>query len=171
MSKKFGNPIKEIVFTVPDDYEHDTQLETFVQNIKNKDSKYQYNINFLDKNFKKISHKLVPGKNYDIKFIPVLESVSNEDCLYEYRRQNAVLVGAQGLTSLQCIHPNEFPIGKWSLSFDERYNLWEDGDSRHRVPSVYRGSDGDWNFYLDYFECDRDHEDMLICFCEQILED
>jgi hypothetical protein len=167
---KFGPPLKEFQFTVPEDYVHDTQLKTFGRENKGKSSTYHYNDELADKNFKNVSYRLVAGKTYLVKFIPVLDRVSSEECLEEYKRQNSVLVGAQGITAFQERYPEYFPVGKCYLSFDERENLWEDADGSHRVPYVYRDSDCDWRFGLGDFGNDWVSDYVLVCFCEQTSE-
>ena len=38
-------------------------------------------------------------------------------------------------------------------------------DGNHRVPNVFRNSDGDWKFNLGYFENDWNDDNCLLCFC------
>ena len=171
VNSKFGPPLKEIEFVVPEDYDHSNQLESFGCKTKDLKSIYHYNDNLTDENFSKVSHKLVPGKTYTVKFIPINSLVSSQDCLEEYKRQNAVLVGAQGLTTLQETHSNEFPAGKYFLSFDEEENLWKDADGYHRVPYVDRYSDGGWLFGLVYFGGAGDSGGILVVFCETETSD
>lgn len=167
---KFGPPLKEFELTVPKDYHHDTQLERFGRKTKDLKTTLAFNSNLSDENFSEVSHKLTPGKTYLVKFIPINSRVNSNECLVEYKRQNAVLVGVQGLTLLQETHPDEFPVGKYSVSFDEKDTLpYVGGD--HRVPRVYRNSDGDWVFRLVYFEGDWNSDNVLVVFCDAETSD
>ena len=81
-------------------------------------------------------------------------------------KQNAILVGGQGVTLLQENKADEFPVGKWTVSFDQKDALWTDSVGDHRVPFVDRYSDGDWTFFLGDFEGDWYADDCLLCFCD-----
>jgi len=80
--------------------------------------------------------------------------------------QRAILVGAQGLSLARQLKKKEFPVGKWTVSFDEKDSLWTDADGHHRVPSMDRNSGGDWDFRLSYFEYGWGGDFCLLCFCD-----
>jgi hypothetical protein len=61
---------------------------------------------------------------------------------------------------------DEFPIGKGTISFDEKDNLWEDADGHRGVPFVRRYSGGGWSFDLGYFERPWVSDYVLLCFCD-----
>lgn len=156
-------------FTVPADYSHNTQIDDFV--VKTKDLKstyyYYYNSNLSSKNFAKATTKLVPGKTYAIKMFPILETVESEDCLNRLKSEPGnVLVGAQGVTALHNDQPDIFPVGKYTVSFDDKEALWEDAGGRHGVPSVYRDSGGARLFGLGYFERSWGDDCVLVCICD-----
>lgn len=154
-------------YTVPADYNHDTQLDDFGAKTRTLKSTHYYNPNLTSKKFAKATNKLVPGKTYGIKMFPLLErGISSEDCIAFLKSNNAILVGSQGLTALQSDQPDIFPAGKWTVSFDEKKTLWKDADGSHRVPGVYRSSDGYWEFNLGDFEFSWYSDDVLVCFCD-----
>jgi len=154
-------------FTAPDNYNHDTQVDDFAKKTRKLKSTYYYNDELTSKNFSKVTNKLIPGKTYGVKMFPLLEGgISSEDCLAFLESNNAILVGAQGITALQADQPDIFPTGKWTVSFDEKDALWKDVDGNHRVPYVYRNSDGDWWFPLGCFELSWGSDDVLVCFCD-----
>lgn len=154
-------------FTIPNDYNHETQVDTFGKKTRKIKSTYYYNDKLTSKNFSKATNKLVPGKTYAIKMFPISESVKSEDCLNRLKAEpGSILVGAQGVTLLQEHQPDLFPVGKWSVSFDEKDALWKDADGDHRVPFVHRYSDGDWKFFLGYFEYSWRSGHILVCFCD-----
>ena len=164
--KSFGPAVKEFEFTVPSDYTHDTQLDTFAKKTKKLKTTYYFNDDLNSKNFANATNKLVPGKTYKVKIFPILATVTSEDCMLFLKKQNAILVGGQGITVLQDQKPDEFPIGKWTISFDEKETLWKDAGGRHRVPGVNRISDGVWVFYLGDFERAWGDGHALLCFCD-----
>ena len=154
-------------FTVPDNYNHDTQVDDFAKKTRKLKSTYYYNDELTSKNFSKATNKLIPGKTYGVKMFPLLEGgISSEDCLAFLESNNAILVGAQGITALQADQPDIFPTGKWTVSFDEKDALWKDAGGGHRVPYVSRYSFGDWEFDLGYFEGSWNSDDVLVCFCD-----
>lgn len=169
VDKRFGSDLLKGkgTFTVPTDYNHDTQVDDFGTKTKDLKSTFYYNENLTSKNFSKATNKLVPGKTYGIKMFPILETVESEDCLNRLKSEPGnVLVGAQGLTALQANQPDIFPIRKWTVSFDEKDALWQDAGGFHWVPSVYRDSGGDWSFLLGSFEHSWGSDSVLVCFCD-----
>jgi len=169
VDKRFGADLLKGkgTFTVPADYNHDTQIDDFGVKTKDLKSTYYYNPNLTSKNFAGASNKLVPGKTYAIKMFWLLgDRISSKDCLAFLKENNAILVGAQGLTALHTDQPEIFPIGKYTVSFDEKEALLKDADGYHRVPDVGRESDGDRKFRLGYFANSWYSVNVLVCFCD-----
>jgi hypothetical protein len=166
VDQRFGPAIKEFEFTVPADYKHESQLDTFAKKTKKLKTTYYFNDELTSSNFAKATNKLEPGKTYKVKIFPILSQVSSEDCMTFLGKQNAILVGGQGITLLQDHKADEFPVGKYTVSFDQKDALWIDSDGDRRVPHVGRGSDGDWEFYLGYFEVGWHDAHCLLCFCD-----
>ena len=159
--------VNSFELTVPKGYTHGTQLATFAEYAKDKSQKfYYYNEAITDENYAKATQQLVPGKTYGVKIFGIKKSVSSEDCLAFLASQNAILVGAQGISLTRQLKKDEFPIGKWTVSFDEKESLWRVGNGNHRVPYIDRHSDGDWHFDLGYFEHAWDGVNCLLCFCD-----
>ena len=164
--KRFGPAIKEFEITVPLDYNHDTQIDQFGEKTKKLKTTYYYNDALTSKNFAKATNKLQPGKTYKVKIFPILATVKSEDCMTFLGKQNAILVGGQGVTLVQDLKKEELPLDKWTVSFDERESLWKDSGGRHRVPHVDALSGGDFRFDLGYFGSDWRGVDCLLCFCD-----
>jgi hypothetical protein len=155
--------------TVPKGYDHGTQLATFASFAKDKPEKfYYYNDNITDKNFAKVTNKLIPGKTYGVKIFGIKKGkvVSSPDCMAFLASQRAILVGAQGVSLTRQLKKEEFPVGKWTVSFDEKDALWADDVGSHRVPRVRRDSDGAWGFDLGYFGGGWRVDYCLLCFCD-----
>lgn len=167
IDQRFGPAIKEFEFTVPANYKHDSQLDTFAKKTKKLSTTHYFNNALTSSNFAKATNKLEPGKTYKVKIFPILSQVSSEDCMTFLEKQNAILVGGQGITLLQDHKAGKFPVGKYTVSFDQKDALWIDSDGYHRVPSVHRSSDSARKFSLGYFENDWSDDDYcLLCFCD-----
>ena len=153
--------LSSLQFTVPEGYNHSTQLASFSK--ENRKKFYSYNDNITDENFAKTTNKLVPGKTYEAKIFGITKWVTSEDCLAFLKTQNAILVGAQGISVVWQQAKEQFPKGKWTVSFDEKDAFWQDAHGSHRVPRVGRDVDGDWSFSLGGFEDDWRGSDCLLC--------
>jgi hypothetical protein len=153
--------IKTIEFLTPLEYNHGKQLSTL-----DKKKFYFFNDAITDVNFQNVLDKFIPGKKYLVKFIGIGGSVTSEDCLQVYTDHKAFLVGAQGLSLLWQQKKEEFPVGKWSVSFDKKNHLYRGADGNHRVPRVYRDSDGDYEFDLGDFGNDWGDGYVLVLFCD-----
>lgn len=126
--------LKSFELTVPATYDHSTQLASFRGNHR-KDF-YYYNVAIVDENFAKVTNKLVPGRTYTVKIFGINQSVSSEDCLAFLETQNAMLVGAQGISLVWEYRKEEFPISKYTLSFDKKDALWKVAVGDLRMPFV-----------------------------------
>ncbi|MDP3974992.1 MAG: hypothetical protein Q8P88_01755 [Candidatus Jorgensenbacteria bacterium] len=84
--------VKEFLLTVPEGYDHATQLARFAKEYREKF--YYWNDNITDRNFAQATQKLVPGKTYTAKIFGIKETATSEDCLALLKSQNAILVGA-----------------------------------------------------------------------------
>lgn len=165
IDQKFGPAVSEFTLTVPTDYNHNTQIDTFAKKKKALKTTH-YTGGLTSKNFAQATNQLVRGKQYRVRIFPILETVTSEDCMNFLKKQNAILVGGQGMTLAQELHENEFPVDKYTVSFDEKKALWQDTSDGHLVPFVNRNSCGDWHFSFDYFEDDWDSDGCLLCFYE-----
>ena len=150
--------------TVPDWYDHATRLDAF--RARYEKEFYSFNSNITDKNFSKATITLVPGQRFTVKVFQITERVSSKDCLDHLRSENAKLLGAQGVSLAYEQGKEQLPVGRWAVSFDEREALWEDADGDHRVPYVYRFSDGGFEFRLGIFEDYWDDCHCLLSFCD-----
>ena len=157
--------INTFSIVVPQGYAHATRLASF--NKEHRKEFYSYNDAITDKNYAKATTKLEPGRKLKVKVFQIKERVTSDDCLTQLRSQKAILVGAQGASLAYEQKKDELPVDRWSVSFDEKDALWEDGDGRHRVPHVYRFSGGNFEFGLGFFERGWSVGRCLPCFCDE----
>ena len=165
--KRIGAPLAEFDLTVPSDYDHEKQIDQSGKKARKEKTTYYYNNALTSKNFAKATNKLEPSKTYSVKIFPILSAISSEDCLAFLRKQRAILVGAQGMMLVYDLHKDQFPKGKWSVSFDEKEALWTDAGGRLRVPFVCAYADGDFSFDLDSFVGAWGADYCLVCFCDK----
>jgi hypothetical protein len=155
--------LKTIDLVVPGDYNHATRLALF------REEKYKnfcgYNDDITDKNYAGVTSRLVAGQKGKVKIFQIKKGVSSSDCLKKLKEEKAILVGAQGASLVWELKKEKLPVGKWSVSFDEKEALWQDGNGRRRVPSIRRGSN-DWYFNLGNFENGWFDDYCLLCFCD-----
>ena len=157
--------VKTVEVTIPDGYDKANPLDTY--KVRHESEYYYYNPGLTDANFAKATTTLTPGRKFAVKVFAIKkgERVTSEDCLAQYKRVNAVLVGAQGLTVLCEQKKGELPKGKYHVSFDEKEALPVLGEYR-RVPYVGADSDGDFGLGLGDFGDDWRGDDCLLCFCD-----
>ena len=166
VDERFGPPIQEFEFTIPSDYNHESQLDIFGKKTKPLSTTDHFNDDLTSNNFAKATNKLEPGKTYKVKIFPILIKVTSEDCISFLAKQNAILVGGQGVTLLQSEMPDVFPIGKHTVSFDQKDALFADAGGLLKVPCVFRHLSGSWKFRLGYFKGSWNINDCLLCFCD-----
>lgn len=165
--QKIGPPIKNFSIIIPSDYNHETEISNFIKSFgKNKTTQFCC-FDLSLKNFKKTTKKLEPGKRYQVKFFPVVGSVSTEECLSFMEKQGAIFVGAQGLTLLQRIKSEEFPIGKRVISLDKKESLEINNQGLSVFPEIRRLNGGDWWLSSCLYEENNINKDfVLVCFFE-----
>lgn len=166
MPAKFGKIINKFEFTIPLDYCHDIQLDLFAEKIK---GKVFFSEHLSSANFAQASNRLESGKTYDVYIFEICKKVSSEECLKFLKDQpNNIFVGGQGLTLIQEKKPGEFPVGKYTVSFDEKESLWRDDFGKHRVPvmGLFSGSD-DRPFDVGVFDGGWNEVFCLLCVCEK----
>jgi len=149
--------------TVPQDYDPATGLAR-LRTKAGREFSY-WNPALTDKNFSGVTVQLVPDKTYTVKLFGNLVEVKSEDWMSLLHSQRAILVGAQGEALAMELAPDQLPVGKSVLSFDEKKKL-PVLDGYHRVPRMYRYADGDWNFDLNYFENGWAAGYLVLCFCD-----
>jgi hypothetical protein len=125
VDKRFGPAIKELEFTVPKDYDHDTQPHTYETLALSQEIIYKFDRTGLTYPYlPKATNKLESGRTYRVRIFPILETVTSPDCLTFLKKQGAFLVGGRGLTLLQDNKFDEFPLDKYTVSFDEKDALF-----------------------------------------------
>lgn len=155
------------VLTPPRCYHHASQLTTFVEYAKSETGKFFFcNHDINDQNFTMTTHELVPSRPYGVMTFGVRAgaTVSGDDCLAFYESQQAMFVGPQGLTLVQQLKKTEFPVGKWTVSFDKKEALWQDANGFHTLPGICPQPEGDWAAHLWNYESDLDHSHCLMLF-------
>lgn len=167
--KRFGPAIKEFEITVPTDYNHGHQIDQFAKKTKNLETTHYFNNALTSENFAKATTKLEPGKTYKVKIIPITSGTpSSGDCMNRCRKEKGFIgfVGGQGLTLAQELKKEEFPVGKWTVSFDEEKALWQDSVGYRWVPRVSAYTVGDFGFHLGDFGDDWSSGFCVLCFCD-----
>lgn len=156
---------EEFKFTVPEDYNHGTQLAEFMQKNGEEFNLY-HKPGLTDKNFNNPTHRLCPKKNYLVKLFSVLkEGLTFEDNLRFLKSHKALLVGAQGLSLLYQLRKDKFSAGTSVVSFDEKSRLWKDDGLNRRIPLIERRFDGSLDFIFRSSEETLRENDCLLCFC------
>lgn len=151
--------------TVPEDYRHRNCMALFRK--KNHKKFCNYNRNVTDGNFSNPSHVLVPGKKYNIRaFKQIVGETTSEERLAYLKKQNAVLVGAQGLTMVFEKKSNKLPKNFHYYSFDEKDRLWEVTYDYHKVPCLAACLNGDFKLYLGDFKNSWGGHHVLLCFLD-----
>jgi len=166
VDRRFGSVIAEFEFIVPADYMHDSQIDNFVKNQKKTTHNY-FSRGWTSADFAKATYKLVPGKTYIVKIISVLTLVSSKECLDFLAKQNAILVGGQGLTLLSENYAYKFPIEKWTVSLDKEDALYEGSDGDRWMPRACASVDDSISFMLGSFENYLSDDSCLLCFYDK----
>jgi len=157
----------KFLLTVPVLYNHETSLTTLDNQI-NRNNIY-LDDDITDEHFSKVTDKLIPDKTYTVKIFQISRNnVSSEECLTFLKSQNALLVGAQGLTLAWRLGNEKFPKEKWLVSFDQEAALWKDDVifGSRRVPYVFCIMDHYWYFHLGYFNFYWRSGHCLLCICD-----
>lgn len=157
-------------FKVPKNYDHFTQLKTFRE--KHHGEFDSFNPNLTDKNFARVTDRLVPGKTYLAQFFVSTrnkELSHQKDCLPFLKSQDASLCGAQGISLAWECAKKEFPNGHYWCSLDKKSALWKlnfDGFLQPMIPSIGVGN-GHKNFIFSPFSNENVDGVNLFCLTEQ----
>lgn len=165
--KKFALLADLGIITVPEGYDHATQLSSFQK--KNRKKFYYYNEDITDTHFSNPSRILKPGDKLRVRaFRQIVSSTTmSEERMAFLATHKAVHTGAQGITLVFEQKRNELPKGYWYASFDEKERLWEDAVGNHGVPYVGADSDGDFSLGLGDFGDVWDDDDAFLCLCDE----
>lgn len=126
---------KSFNLTVPQNYNHETQLETFFSSIRE-----NYNFLYLyeeinDESCYLVSHKLMPGRKYKVLVIKITKEVTLSECLDFYSLQGALRVGAQGLSLFWQLKGKDSP---WPLSSLDVKDSLVQFENKVWLPSIYK---------------------------------
>lgn len=115
---------------VPRDYRHETALS------EPRLPFYRVSARVTDKNFEKVTHKLVPGSWFRLQiFYPKIPLVF-DDCYALIEEQGSMLAGAQGLLMARTMRPEIFRNDYKYHSLDQRTALYEDEKGNVFAPTV-----------------------------------
>jgi len=154
---------KTFPLVVPKKYVHDTQLDSFRR--KHSREFFLYNDAITDENFCRVTDPLRPGQKLEVKLFGVCERtrVFPSEARALLRKENALLVGAQGVSLVYELAKEEIPYGRWAISFDKKLALWKDPEGNCRFPGIGHVDIG-YGFDLGYdgwpFNCGR----CVLCF-------
>ena len=165
-TEKFAKLVDLGIMTVPEGYDHATQLNKFMK--KNRKKFYGVDDNITDENFPNPSRILKPGDKLRVRAFKqvVPGTTTSEERMAFLATQKAVHVGAQGASLVFEEKRDQLLKGKWYASFDEKERLWKDADGDHRVPYVYCDSGGDFRWGLGDFGYVWYEGDAFFCFCD-----
>lgn len=153
--------------TVPEDYDHNTQLESFRKEYLRVFDVCEKQIS--DKNLAKVTDKLGPGKKYKVEIFRTISAVYPEDELAFLKKKKALLVGAQGLSLFWQLKKNELSVllrpGMEIISVDERDALIRLGDDVGQ-PSISHEPNGEWFFYIADDDWSWAEGICIVCFHE-----
>lgn len=122
---------------------------------------YYVNSDIIEKNFP--WPKTVSTENY--KIINMGKSYSSQEALVRMQTEGCRPATIHELILVATEHPDLFLDGKWSslVTFGTDFI---DSVGGHRVPYVYRYSDGGRKFDLGFFGRDWGGGYCLLCFCD-----
>lgn len=161
-----SKPIAQFEFSVPENYNHDTQISSLAKKAKIM-RVYDFSKEFTDANFANVTAKLVPG-DYEAKIFSVNNGATYESC-YKFTKgyDNVVIAGAQGLALAFEFLGEKFPEDKIIASVDKIESLLVDSSGNHGYPIIRTNSkDKDFAFGIDYAENDMIGDNRcLIIIC------
>ena len=165
-TEKFALLVDLGIITVPDDYDHATQLASFKK--KNYKKFYSYNDAITDQNFSNPSRILKPGDKLLVRAFKqiVPDTTTSEERMAFLETQGAVYTGAQGASILWDQRHDQLPKNKWYYSLDKKERLFKDAGDDHRVPSLGISFDGDFRFNLARFSNAWDERHIILCFSD-----
>jgi hypothetical protein len=145
--------------TVPDNYNHVTQLTTFYDNHKekfyHKNSFSGYNKNVTDTNFSKATTQLTAGQKIHVRVWKQADHktpTTSEERMAFLAEQNSIYTGAQGLSLVFEQKRNQLLRSYHYVSYDEKYALWENAEHRFCLPKLFLSKDGHFDLGLKFFE-------------------
>lgn len=164
--KCFGKPIAQFDIKIPEDFEHETCIDEYVEEAKKE--KAFFNPTFNSKNYERATYAMSPGGHYRVKIYPILTNVTSRICLGFLKAEGAVLTSCQGLTMALRTGKEYFPLDTNVVSFD----LKED-EKKNKFLCLING--GSWvaqatrtstqlRLGLHYYEASLKKDACLIAF-------
>lgn len=144
------------IVTVPDDYNHKTQLSSFKAKYQNEkvESFSPYNSLITDESFSAPSCILRSGDMLHVQVfrqVGVDETTSSEERMEFLSSRHAVYTGAQGASLVWEQKRARLPRGLWYLSMDREDCLPRDDEGFRRVPGISVDHGGNFGFNLGYW--------------------
>lgn len=157
------------VITIPKRADRRTCLGSFAR--RHRAKFVQYRDELTDENFPEPSRILKPGDQLRARiFKKVSPGWSSPDELLAFLKlQNAVLVGAQGLTYLWEQKDKQLPPNRCLFSLDQEEHLWEHEILGPMAPYLFQNViAGSFEFKLGAFRMNwrKTHNYCLVCFTE-----
>ncbi|MEO7357973.1 MAG: hypothetical protein ABIY50_10705 [Ignavibacteria bacterium] len=166
IDRRFSGAVWEFEVIVPLKYNHENQLRMFKKNFKQTFNVYDALI--TDKNFCNPSNQLDAGSKFLVKIFPIFLTVTSCECISFLKKQNALFMGAQGISLIYSNYKNQIPKGKFLVSFDFKDNLYKNKNGINKVPLIYNGLSNCWSYSLNNFDSSWNHNYYLLCFCKTI---
>jgi len=165
IAEKFTLFVDLGVISVPDDYDHSTQLASFAT--KYRHLFYYYNDSITDENFGSPTTKLVRGQKLHVGgFKQVVPgTMTSEERMAFLASHNAIHTGAQGASLVFELLREKLPKGYWYTSFDEKAALWSDS-AGHGVPILDAHSVDAFGLRLGRFHNRWRDVDITLCFSD-----
>jgi hypothetical protein len=159
--------LKEFSIVVPENYNHEEQLQYF------KDKNYSKFLDFdseIAYRFQKSATKLVPGQKLLVKIfqqfgLDVSTDTVSEKCLNFLKSQKSILTGARGASLVFEQQRGELYDENGSyLSYDEKDDLY---NSRSEVTALEQFDKGEFSFVAVNSDYRGDKSNYyILCFCK-----
>jgi hypothetical protein len=153
--------LKTFPLVVPKNYDHFTRLSTF-RKTYHRDF-FLYNDALTDENFARVTVPLLPDQKLTVKLFGIDDLVGTAQCMSLLKEENALFVGAQGVSLVYELAKKELPYGRWAVSFDEKDALWKDAGGEYRMAGIGHISEG-YGFDLGYYGYRLNSGRCVLCF-------
>lgn len=162
---RYGKTIFNSNILVPNNYIFENHIDSFLKIKKETDKKISHYI--CDKNFSKASHRFIPGKEYIVEVVPIIQYISHcEEVLSDLIDSDVFLVGAQGLVLFKEQFPDCLPFKDHLFSFDKKESLFKN-EFEYQVPYMYDFTGGCEFSTINFWSSLSSDGNYLLCFYEK----
>jgi hypothetical protein len=106
-------------------------------------------------------HTLESGKTYRVKLFPILNDVTNENCVKFHRTQSGIFVGMEGLVLVHNLNREALPADRFIVSLEEHMP-----EQFNQVSYMFTSSNTAFKFAYGSPEADWCKGCYLLCLCE-----